>query len=726
MHLLNLRNILIASLLFTAVQYADAQTISFIANNQQINLIEEPGAFSAGKYADSNNQASAKTIAPMQVGIDSIQEILPGQFLIKTAGTIVSPQSVKQYGGYDYIYPVYKLANRNFKVYPKPEIIVKVRPKTDIQALASKYSMTVLSSLLFTTDQFLLRHSSDISPFKAAKKLRSDRDVLWVNPNLTHSVARNSVPNDPLYPKEWHLNNTGQLGGKDGADVSAEKAWDLVKPNQDLVIAILDGSMDITHPDLNIYTNEAEADGQPGVDDDNNGLVDDIHGWNFVANNNNVQPRDGKVPEERHATAAAGVAAAIGNNSLGVSGAAPGVKILPVYAIGNINKDDLIDIFREANAIRYAAKYADILSNSWSDYLFNDTGMEALDFAFSNQSKRGDKQVPVLFSAGNESFDVPEIYFFKSFDLAEGDHTITFEYTKNDSVSAGDDLIQIVTAAFDLSSSKSRITISEDNVETDGDASFETGTFINGGREYPCFQSGKISDNQSTRLIWSFSLEQAQKCALTLGFLASTEKGGDFFHLYADDNEIKEKFEFGNAAFEFPFSGIVPDDYNPAPLDGPCLHPKVFSIGASTDEDIRASYSQWGKELNFVAPSSSGVGDGAGGESKGLYTTDVTGNGRGYDPNSDFTEAYDTQFKGTSAACPLAAGIVAMVISANPDLTRTEIFEILRDTADKIEPYEYDANGFNIYVGYGRLNMYSAVKRAIELIKTPVDRWEVY
>ena len=283
------------------------------------------------------------------------------------------------------------------------------------------------------------------------------------------------------------------------------------------------------------------------MDDDNNGLADDIHGWNFVSNTNDPSPVDG--PEgDHHGTSVAGVAAAIGDNNIGVSGAAPGIKVLPVKMLGNGNKDAAVtEDEMTANAIRYAAKYADIMNNSWGGPVLPDAEREALTFAVSDQGKRGDKQVPVLFASGNDSFDVPMITYTKDVELTEGNHTITFEYQKNASGSAGNDMVQITNAEFKpADESDETITISGDDVEFFGDSPFAVGKYTDGGYQIDCYQSGKITDNQSSLMVWTFTVSKAAAYTLKIQFLASTEKGSDFFHIKLDDVDTKETFESGN------------------------------------------------------------------------------------------------------------------------------------------------------------------------------------
>jgi subtilisin family serine protease len=142
----------------------------------------------------------------------------------------------------------------------------------------------------------------------------------------------------------------------------------------------------------------------------------------------------------------------------------------------------------------------------------------------------------------------------------------------------------------------------------------------------------------------------------------------------------------------------------------PASMAETIAVGASTNQDIRANYSQFGDGLDVVAPSSGGT--------LRVETTDVQGTA-GYNtanaPAGDYCNANDaTGFGGTSAATPLAAGIAGLMLSVTPELTPAQIREILRATADKIDQANanYDANGWSSQYGFGRVNAASAVQRA--------------
>ena len=169
--------------------------------------------------------------------------------------------------------------------------------------------------------------------------------------------------------------------------------------------------------------------------------------------------------------------------------------------------------------------------------------------------------------------------------------------------------------------------------------------------------------------------------------------------------------------------------------DGFASNPDVFGIGASNASGKRCSYSDFGASLDFMAPSSdtdSSGGDGwAGGATiDGIWTTDNTSGG--YVPGQlagDDSGKYVSEFGGTSSACPLAAGITGLVLAANPDLTKDQIYEIYKTTSDKVSmgfvnPGEgdYDGNGFSTHYGYGRINACEAVRKALEMGGSDVSK----
>lgn len=187
-------------------------------------------------------------------------------------------------------------------------------------------------------------------------------EVAYAEPN--YRIHKTAVPNDPWFSQQWSLRNTGQtvngVTGVAGADIGAVAAWDHHVGSGDVVVALLDTGIDLDHPDLtgNLWRNPGEIAGN-GVDDDGNGFVDDLHGWNFVGNNGNVRDTD----PEGHGTHVAGIIGAIGDNGLGVAGVNWRVRLMPLKILG----DDGGDIAGIIAAIDYAiARGARVINASYS------------------------------------------------------------------------------------------------------------------------------------------------------------------------------------------------------------------------------------------------------------------------------------------------------------------------------------------------------------------------
>jgi subtilisin family serine protease len=176
--------------------------------------------------------------------------------------------------------------------------------------------------------------------------------------NLATIVPQTTTPNDPRYPQLWGLNNIGQTGGTPDADIDAPEAWDIQTGNPNLVIGVIDTGVDYNHPDLvdNIWTNPGEIAGN-GIDDDNNGYIDDVRGWDFAYNDNN--PMD----VHRHGTHVSGTIAGKGNNSVGVTGVAWNAKIMPLKFLNDSGSGSISNAIL---ALNYAtAKGVKLTNNSW-------------------------------------------------------------------------------------------------------------------------------------------------------------------------------------------------------------------------------------------------------------------------------------------------------------------------------------------------------------------------
>ncbi|MEO8514066.1 MAG: S8/S53 family peptidase [Ignavibacteria bacterium] len=152
---------------------------------------------------------------------------------------------------------------------------------------------------------------------------------------FNHYVTDRSqlIPNDPSFSQQWSLNNTGQSGGTADADIDAPEAWQLstsglTAAGDTIVVAIVDGGFYFNHTDLHFWKNFAEIPGN-GIDDDTNGYVDDVNGWNAVSNN-------GTIGTNTHGSHCSGIAGAVGNNSNGISGVNWNVQIMGVQGSSSV------------------------------------------------------------------------------------------------------------------------------------------------------------------------------------------------------------------------------------------------------------------------------------------------------------------------------------------------------------------------------------------------------
>jgi subtilisin family serine protease len=229
--------------------------------------------------------------------------------------------------------------------------------------------------------------------------------VLRMMPSVEYSepdyVWRTSAttPNDTYFGLEWGLHNTGQdirgVSGTPDADIDMVEAWDIITGDANMVIAVIDSGVQWSHPDLdgNIWSNSDEIAGN-GVDDDGNGYVDDVRGWDFYDGDNNPDDADG------HGTHVAGTIGAEGNNGAGVAGVMWDVQIMPLRFIGPFGGSTTDAI----SAIEYAvANGAKISNNSWGGGGFS----TALRDAIASAGAQGHLFVAAAGNNGQNSDSSP-------------------------------------------------------------------------------------------------------------------------------------------------------------------------------------------------------------------------------------------------------------------------------------------------------------------------------
>jgi thermitase len=294
--------------------------------------------------------------------------------------------------------------------YVPGELIVKLKKnfKSNFLSQKSLAGFELQREMKLGFGDFLVVKTPGHKSLKSAlSTLSNNPAVEYAEPNyIYHAIGfknkrYSQIPNDPKFNLLWGLHNTGDNEpagsrgnssetGRAGADVNAMAAWELTKGSRNIKIAVIDTGVDYNHEDLknNMWVNEAELNGQEGVDDDGNGFVDDIHGYDFA--NKDGDPLDG----HGHGTHCAGTIAAEHDNGIGVAGVMSEASIVAVKFLSDSGSGTSEDALL---AIDYATTIGvDIMSNSWG----GGGASEALKEAIQRAHEEG-----IIFTAaaGNSS-----------------------------------------------------------------------------------------------------------------------------------------------------------------------------------------------------------------------------------------------------------------------------------------------------------------------------------
>ena len=221
----------------------------------------------------------------------------------------------------------------------------------------------------------------------------SQTSVKVIEPDFVFQRSA-TYPDDPDFGQLWGLENTGQSGGVVDADIDAPEAWDVTVGSSSVVVAVLDSGVDYTHPDLatNIWVNGGEIPGD-GIDNDDNGFVDDVRGWDFAYDDADPMDVDG------HGTHVAGTIAAVGNNGVGMVGVSWNSSILPVKVLGDDGTgslSDVIDAINYITALRQAGVNVVAINASLGSYGFSQVEADAVAAA-------GQTGIIFVAAAGNDA-----------------------------------------------------------------------------------------------------------------------------------------------------------------------------------------------------------------------------------------------------------------------------------------------------------------------------------
>ncbi len=295
------------------------------------------------------------------------------------------------------------------------ELLIKFKNNIRKSTSTNRYKneITTIKSFKHTNCDHI-RLPSNMSVQEALAMYGNDPDVLWVEPNYIRRQMAIDPPDDPFFAdSQWGLNNTGQQiqnkTGSTGTDIDALDAWEINSDCSNIIIAVIDSGIDYNHPDLkdNLWTNPGET--INGIDDDGNGYIDDLHGWNFsgakgdYTGNNNIFDSNG------HGTHVAGTMAAKGNNGTGITGVCWTARIMILKFLDDKGVGTSAE---EIAAIEYAIdKGARIINASFGEEGYIQAERDAIDAA-------GKAGILFIAASGNNGHN----------------NDTSFDYTNNDTL----------------------------------------------------------------------------------------------------------------------------------------------------------------------------------------------------------------------------------------------------------------------------------------------------
>ena len=539
----------------------------------------------------------------------------------------------------------------------------------------------------------------------AAALKRKDVRILAAEPNY-NCTASATLPNEHVtvgaqFDDQWALYNTGQTGGTAGADIDAVNAWDISTGNPQIIVAVIDSGVDYLHPDLvdNIWVNTAELNGVAGEDDDLNGYVDDIYGYDFADNDADPIDTDG------HGTHLAGIIGAVGNNALGVVGVNWDVRIM-CCRFRHGSGDSSGSIADAVEAIAYAVRNgANVLNCAWTRGSYYSQALYA-----AIQDARG-ANVLFVTAAGNDGIDIDEV-------------DSQYHLLVNPVYPAGFDLDNILA-----------VTASDADDALTAFANFGTTSV-----DIAAPGDGILSTIPNAQVLWTedfndpaitppnFGHTTLMRDSDPANFWVTVDDGGNVYA--ASDSVVSSYRSYSNGSI------LTYPARDTSTRRGLYL---VCSLTLDADIPSYLDYSTGGDYLDIDITNDGGVtwytlarftGSGNGTvkvdvpdallgtltQFRWHWVTDNVGNGGTgvallsytvscYRQVSAANSAYDFM-NGTSVAAAHAAGGAALIWSLQPYLTCQELISVMRASAD---PITLDADVD--FLTRGRLNVYNAMTR---------------
>jgi subtilisin family serine protease len=561
-------------------------------------------------------------------------------------------------------------ASRPTPRYAPGELIIRYKDDRDFDTARRQSPIPGLESIR-RHRKFMIDHArlpETVSVEAAIRILKSDPNVLYAEPNYVRRTF--VVPSDPFFPTQWALENVGQsvngFRGTSGADISAVGGWDREQGDGSVVVALIDTGVDWQHPDLsaNIWLNTGEIPGND-IDDDGNGFIDDVRGWDFLSGDNDPMDSNG------HGTHVAATLGAETDNEIGCAGVAWNVKLMPLRFLGSNGVGFVSDSLR---AINYAVRNGARIINA--SYGSSDYSQAEFDMIASAQS------AGVLFvtAAGNEGSNNdtnPQYPASYRTSLLPNDRTVLTNIIsvaasdQNDALAwfsnYGASLVDVAAPGVRIHNAmpkrSSVLSIGFENGDTTGWTLQEPWGLVSNSGDSDTFSisnspAGNYANN-STSSATSPLLPVNGKRGLSLTFRIKGSAESKFDYLYLD--------LFKNGQWV-----LVP-----------------ILVNGQTDWGVTGNFATW----TTVSTDIGGVDGSQNVRFRFRFVSDHSNTATGYmvdnvnifssDPYEGGDETYD-YMSGTSMATPHVSGLAALLFSQDSSRTFTDVKGLILANVDQI------------------------------------------
>ncbi|MCK9274980.1 MAG: S8 family serine peptidase [Syntrophales bacterium] len=461
-----------------------------------------------------------------------------------------------------------------------------------------------------------------------------------------------TVPDDFRYPEQWAP-----------PKISLPEAWDITLGIPDVLVAVIDTGVNYLHPDLspNIWINTAEAEGLAGIDDDGNGYIDDIYGWDFADNDSNPASPSALTEYYEHGTHVAGIIAAKGNNGTGITGVAPHIRILPLKVLAeNSSSIATSDVLMAYEYARNAG--ARIINCSFGGSEENNAEYEAI-------SALKTAGILIVCAAGNDGTTALE--YPAGYDL---ENIISVAWSKSDDTLSPSSNFGLPDV--DLMAPGNNILSTVPNFSGYTEASLTV--FFHDGTETACgalpLEYGAVTENGGLGgPLYDCGLGYPEDFPSNIsGYIALIERGILYFS------------EKTTNALDRGASAVVIYNNEPGNFDGTLgsastAWPPVIAVSRESGLALKSAMA------DDPFPPSAAV----------------------YNIVSDSPSSYGL-LSGTSMAAPHVTGVAGLILSIRPDLRYDEVKSAILDTVDRFDTLS------DKLVSGGRVNAFAALKSVLD------------